>query len=207
VGIVYVILLIAIPYGLEQIAYWQFTVKGQGEKSQEKEVKTITGYGWAYLWDIAHFVLLVYAIYRLIWQTSQLTFLDWSGIVVFILGILLRITALRELGEFYGANLSIQRDHQVITSGPYAYLRHPLHLGTDLQIIGLAGLSPFWLGIPAVLAVLVLTIHRNHFEDVTLMQHLGDAYRHYYQQTWDPVDILYAKEKVLQVTDDGTGSE
>jgi protein-S-isoprenylcysteine O-methyltransferase Ste14 len=192
-GILYFGGLLALPYMLEQYAYWRFTIKEPREKKQAKSIKNISGYGWAYLWDLAHFILLIYACYWVIFHTSSLTLLDWSGLTLFIIGVLLRIRALRELGEFYDSDVSVQGDHQVISTGPYRYIRHPLHLGTDLQIVGLAFLAPVWLALPLVVASLVLTVVRNRTEDQVLIEHLGLAYHDYYARTWDPVDIVYRK--------------
>jgi protein-S-isoprenylcysteine O-methyltransferase Ste14 len=182
---------VIVPYLFEQAAYSRYTPRS----SEKQDKKSISGYGWAYVWDIAHFAVLICAGYKMIFRTATLDLWDGVGVSVFILGIVLRIWALRELGEFYDTDVAVKSQHKVVRSGPYRLLRHPLHLGTNLQIIGLALLAPWWLGAPAVIGALLLTIYRNHFEDKVLKEHLGAAYADYYAETWDPVDLIYWKPR------------
>jgi protein-S-isoprenylcysteine O-methyltransferase Ste14 len=182
---------VIVPYLLEQVAYSRYT-----PRPAEKQDKTaITGYGWAYVWDIAHFAVLIYAAYKMIFRTATLDVWDAVGVGVFIVGVVTRIWALRELGEFYDTDVAVRSAHEVVRSGPYRLLRHPLHMGTNLEIIGLATLAPWWLGIPAALSALLLTVYRNHFEDQVLKEHLGSAYAEYYAETWDPIDLIYWKPR------------
>jgi len=197
-GIVYVVIFIILPYGLEQFVYWRFAGKKKQATQPEEVSAVISGYSTAYIWDFAHFAVLVYAIYWLVWQMESLTAFEALGLLLFVGGVALRIWSLRELGEFYDSDSVVRRDHQIVRSGPYRFLRHPLHWGSDLQIIGLAVLAPVWLALPAIIAALAVTIYRNHLEDKALNQHLGTAYQDYFEVTWDPVDWLFSKARVLE---------
>src|SRR5688572_31923332 len=132
-GVLAFVLTILVPYVVEQVAYARFT-KRRAEKDEGRT--QVTGYGWAYVWDIAHFLVLGYAGYKLIAHFPSLGWLDVVGVAIFVGGVALRIWALRELGDFYDTDVAIQKEHKVVDSGPYRLLRHPLHMGTDLQIVG-----------------------------------------------------------------------
>lgn len=180
---------VILPYLLEQVAYSYFT----GQKAQPKTLKLQLSYGWEYLWDVAHFVLLIFTLYTLISTPFHWTYA--IGLLLFNAGVGLRCWALRELAEFYRADLAIFTEHRVISSGPYALIRHPLHFGTDLQIIGMGFFAPLWLALPAIGISLWLTVRRNRAEDRLLLEHLGAAYRYYYLHTWDVIDLIFWRKQ------------
>jgi len=51
------------------------------------------------------------------------------GVLLGVTGVLIRIACYRELGRFFTFELSIRNKHQLITSGPYAFVRHPSYTG------------------------------------------------------------------------------
>jgi len=68
--------------------------------------------------------------------------------------------------------IQADRDHQVITAGPYAYVRHPGYIFGTILTFGIAlALGSLWALLPAALVVVVLTI-RTNLEDATLQREL-----------------------------------
>jgi protein-S-isoprenylcysteine O-methyltransferase Ste14 len=64
------------------------------------------------------------------------------------------------------------RDHQVITAGPYAYIRHPGYVFATILAVGSALALGSWSAlVPAVLVALVLVV-RTMMEDATLQREL-----------------------------------
>ncbi|KAJ3512455.1 hypothetical protein NLJ89_g3516 [Agrocybe chaxingu] len=66
----------------------------------------------------------------------QPTILFLIGVFFALQGDLLRLWCFRELGKHFTFILTIQKDHKLMTSGPYAYLRHPSYLGAIFGFIG-----------------------------------------------------------------------
>ncbi|MDW6026480.1 isoprenylcysteine carboxylmethyltransferase family protein [Mesorhizobium sp. BAC0120] len=69
------------------------------------------------------------------------------------------------------------RGQQVITTGPYSYVRHPMYAGAVLFFIGTALLLGSWLGLATVLVFVVLLVIRIHIEEKALrggLQGYGD---------------------------------
>ena len=60
------------------------------------------------------------------------------GVLLTVSGSLLRMVCYRTLGSFFTFDLTIFPNHRLITSGPYAYVRHPAYTGSLLMIAGLA---------------------------------------------------------------------
>ena len=186
------ILGILAPYFTEQYAYSRFIPVVNEQEAKNTET-VLQGYGWRFIWDTAYLILFIGAGYRIIMLTASLSVWEWLGYFCFLSGVALRIWALREIGRFYDPGIAVKSDHQIIHTGPYRLLRHPLHLGTLLQISGLAFFSPVWLTLPALIASLLLCLYLNRTEDAIHSRLLGSSFEFYYLHTWDLVDLIFWK--------------
>jgi protein-S-isoprenylcysteine O-methyltransferase Ste14 len=84
---------------------------------------------------------------------------------------------------YLGRMVRIQRDrgHQVVTGGPYHYVRHPMYVGIILLFPGMAlFLGSWWALVPAIL-IGVLMVIRTALEDHTLQAELP-GYAEYAQR-------------------------
>jgi protein-S-isoprenylcysteine O-methyltransferase Ste14 len=59
-----------------------------------------------------------------------------TGLIVTILGLAFSAWARDVLGRNWSGRVIIQVDHQLITAGPYAYVRHPLYTGLLIALTG-----------------------------------------------------------------------
>ena len=74
------------------------------------------------------------------------------GLVVFLAGLALAIWARRYLGRNWGMPMTEKVDPELVTTGPYSRVRHPIYSGIILAMIGTAiAVSWYWL-----LAVILL---------------------------------------------------
>jgi protein-S-isoprenylcysteine O-methyltransferase Ste14 len=88
--------------------------------------------------------------------------------------------------RFFSKFVRIQtdRDHIVITNGPYAYVRHPGYAGSLLAFIALpVALGSVWALVPA-LAGLSLWVVRTYLEDRTLHKELADYSQYASRVPW-----------------------
>jgi protein-S-isoprenylcysteine O-methyltransferase Ste14 len=116
---------------------------------------------------------------RLLWPGG----LVWpvvAGLVLMAAGIGLRAWSIVTLGRFFQYRIRVQPGHQVVTSGPYRYVRHPSYAGIAMVLAGIALASgDVW----SLLAVAVLggagLVVRIRAEERQLTQALGAEYERF----------------------------
>ncbi len=62
----------------------------------------------------------------------------WFGAVLTLAGVLFAIWARTTIGRNWSAEVQIKQDHQLIRSGPYAHIRHPIYTGILTAVLGSA---------------------------------------------------------------------
>jgi protein-S-isoprenylcysteine O-methyltransferase Ste14 len=68
------------------------------------------------------------------------------GLAVFVLGLALAVWARVYLGRNWGMPMSQKADPELVTTGPYGRIRHPIYSGIILAMVGTAiAVSPYWL--------------------------------------------------------------
>ena len=66
-----------------------------------------------------------------------------------------------------------ERGHLVVTTGPYAYVRHPMYAGALLFIAGAPLLLGSWWGLAAGVGLVLVIAMRAVLEEQTLMAELA----------------------------------
>jgi len=77
----------------------------------------------------------------------------WIGAGVTATGLLFSVWARRHLGSNWSQAVTIKEGHELITSGPYAIVRHPIYAGLLLAFSGNAIACGEWRGLVAVALV------------------------------------------------------
>jgi protein-S-isoprenylcysteine O-methyltransferase Ste14 len=77
------------------------------------------------------------------------------GSILTWMGIGLAIWARYHLAEYWSARITIKEDHQLIRTGPYTRLRHPIYSGIVLAAIGSAVVIDQWRCVLGVCLVLM----------------------------------------------------
>ena len=60
----------------------------------------------------------------------------YAGAAVTVAGLLFAIWAREQLGTNWSRSVTIKKEHELITSGPYALVRHPIYTGILVGILG-----------------------------------------------------------------------
>jgi protein-S-isoprenylcysteine O-methyltransferase Ste14 len=105
------------------------------------------------------------------------------GVVLIWSGIGLAIWARYHLAEYWSATITIKEDHQLIRTGPYTHLRHPIYSGLVLATIGTALVIDKWRCVLGVCLVLTGYCFKAMKEETMLSRQFGDAFREHQKHT------------------------
>lgn len=109
--------------------------------------------------------------------------LRWVGFGLGLASLLFWAWTQSELGRHWSAQLQLREGHHLVTTGPYAHVRHPLYTGMMGWAVGLALVTANWAFV--VLAVLTLwgMVTRAPREEQMMLDQFGDEYRQYIART------------------------
>ena len=101
------------------------------------------------------------------------------GWFFFLVGIALRLVALYQLGPMYSLNVEIRSKHNLITTGAYGIVRHPLYLAYILDTLGIVIFLQRWYFWIVVVLVIVGWALRIRTEEAALRAAFGAEYDAY----------------------------
>jgi protein-S-isoprenylcysteine O-methyltransferase Ste14 len=99
------------------------------------------------------------------------------GSILTWMGIGLAIWARYHLADYWSARITIKEDHQLIRTGPYARLRHPIYSGIILAAIGSAVVIDQWRCVLGVCLILTGYCIKARKEEAMLTQQFGESFR------------------------------
>jgi protein-S-isoprenylcysteine O-methyltransferase Ste14 len=102
-----------------------------------------------------------------------------TGAALTAAGLLFAVWARRHIGTNWSGTVTLKKEHQLITSGPYSIVRHPIYSGILLGFVGSAIAIGEWRGILAVVIALLSFLYKLRLEERWMREHFGDAYRAY----------------------------
>jgi protein-S-isoprenylcysteine O-methyltransferase Ste14 len=117
------------------------------------------------------------------------------GLILYLAGFVFVLWARRTLGKYWGLSTSLQvkllDEHQLVRSGPYAFMRHPMYFGWWAAMFGLTLLYPVWV----VLFIFVLSVvsytGRARLEEAALAERFGEQWVEYQKHTKFIIPFIY----------------
>jgi len=104
------------------------------------------------------------------------------GLAVFLLGLALAIWARVYLGRNWGTPMSQKDDPELVTTGPYHRVRHPIYSGIILAMIGTTiAVSLYWL--VAVVVMGAYFLYSAVVEERNMVRLFPDSYPEYKRST------------------------
>ena len=109
--------------------------------------------------------------------------LRWAGFGLGLLCVAFWTWTQINLDTQWSAQLQLRREHHLVTTGPYARIRHPLYTAMCGWVAALALLTANWIFV--VLAVLSIagTLARVPKEEQMMLEAFGDQYKTYMLRT------------------------
>ena len=187
-------LIIAVCWGVF-ILYWIISAFG---------VKRDINRGpWWHFWLLRFFI--AFAILTWAWSRSSLGHvmqylplfnstqnnipLAILGTAFTVLGIGLAIWARVHLGRNWSPAPAMKEAHELVTSGPYRLVRHPIYTGIMLAALGSALVTPTWLFMFVIISGVF--IWRVKTEEGFMMQLFPTQYPDYKKRTWALIPYIW----------------
>ena len=108
--------------------------------------------------------------YRFGWSTVPLS-LEVAGDLIILIGFAFVFWVFR-VNSFTSGVIEVATDQRVITTGPYAIVRHPMYLGSLVMLLGIPLSLGSWWGILAVVLLGALIVARLLDEEKFLAKNL-----------------------------------
>lgn len=109
--------------------------------------------------------------------------LRWLGVALIVAGPLVMMWSARTLGRHFDVEILVHGAHEVVSTGPYAVVRHPIYAGMALHFAGIALATGNVLFILGTLFVSLPALYqRAAAEEELLRRELGAAYERYAQR-------------------------
>lgn len=108
--------------------------------------------------------------------------LSWIGAAWTAIGIGFAIWARVNLGRNWSSHPAVKEHHQLVTTGPYAYVRHPIYAGIMLAALGTAITSSIF-GVGMLIFISVAFALRMRREEQLMLERFPDHYPEYQKHT------------------------
>jgi protein-S-isoprenylcysteine O-methyltransferase Ste14 len=180
--------IIYILWGLSEVLLNRFVRSGSSDK------KGADNHTELVLW-IAVILSLTFSVFIAmrfsfpLFVNPQLSIL---GIIMIVLGIILRFIAIKQLGKFFTVDVTIRKDHELVQHGLYKYMRHPSYTGLLITFLGFGISLNNWISVIVVFfPVLITTLLRINLEEKVLTEQFGQEYKDYAGKTKRLIPFVY----------------
>lgn len=128
-------------------------------------------------------------LYRQLWPSGIWPF--WIGAAVTVAGLLFAVRARQHLGGNWSRSVTIKQGHELITTGPYALVRHPIYTGILAGFLGTAIALSQVRGVIVLVLVFVVFWAKLRMEEEWMRSQFGETYATYAHQTAALVPYLF----------------
>jgi protein-S-isoprenylcysteine O-methyltransferase Ste14 len=105
------------------------------------------------------------------------------GALLTAVGVGLAIWSRLHLGRQWSAGVVVRADHELIATGPYSRIRHPIYTGMLLGMLGTAVVVGEWRGLLAVLIATIGFTFKARKEERFMEEEFGPAYDEHRRRT------------------------
>ncbi len=128
-------------------------------------------------------------LYLQLWPAGLWSF--WLGATVMVAGLLFAVWAREHLGSNWSRSVTIKRGHELITTGPYAVVRHPIYTGILAGFLGTAIALSQVRGFVAFVLIFIALWLKLRREEQWMRSEFWETYATYAHQTAALVPYLF----------------
>lgn len=109
----------------------------------------------------------------------QYTGIVWIGAPLVLAGVLIAVWARLHLAGNWSGSVTLKEDHELVRTGPYRYVRHPIYTGMLLAVAGTACAIGQVRGILGFALAFLALWHKSRIEERMMVERFGEAYLGY----------------------------
>ena len=105
-----------------------------------------------------------------------------AGLAACVAGFAFAVWARLHLGRNWGMPMSFKQGHELVMTGPYRYVRHPIYTGMMLALLGsalIAGRAWF----VVLTAMVIYCVHSARTEERLMLENFSETYTEYKKRT------------------------
>jgi len=107
-----------------------------------------------------------------------------AGLAAECAGLALAIWARRVLGRNWSGEITIKEDHELVRSGPYKLIRHPIYTALLVMCAGTAIVSGQMHALAGLALAILAYLRKTRLEETNLVNAFGTRYSQYREDTW-----------------------
>ena len=174
------------------LVYWR--IKAAGTKSTQRTEPPASSIMRAVAFLIVIALLSIPRIplpwlYRQLWPSGLWSF--GIGAVVTVGGLLFAVWARQHLGGNWSSEVTIKQGHELITTGPYTLVRHPIYTGILTGFLGTAIALSQVRGVIGFVLIFLVLWTKLRVEEEWMRAQFGETYAAYSHQTAALVPYLF----------------
>ena len=128
------------------------------------------------------------------WSSVELPiWLRWMGLGMGFIAAIVWIFTFRSLGKNLTDTVVTRREHHLVTTGPYRWVRHPFYDSVLLCVLSASLLTANWFVLVTGCAVFLLQVVRTGREEQRLLARFGESYLAYTQKTGRFLPQIFTK--------------
>lgn len=107
----------------------------------------------------------------------------WLGVVIGVLSVFGIYWLFSSIGSGITPTSATRKQHTLVTSGPYRWVRHPLYTVGSSMFIAFGMMADSWFIAALGILTFILMAIRTSKEEANLIEKFGDEYREYMKRT------------------------
>ena len=171
--------------------FWRFAARGAKADEQQESIGS----------RLSYLMPMMVVIVLMMWQPWPgwlgLDLIDggwtvyWIGVALLLFGLLWAVWARHTLGSNWSGRISVKSGHELVRSGPYRWVRHPVYTGGLLGLLGSALASGKVSAFLGLLLAICALVYKLRIEERWMLTQFGDRYREYRRASWALLPFVY----------------